>query len=141
MFKHDGFFPIYIIDANKNEEMIKDIQVNTFNSKIRVNGIEEVVDYTPNNLTKLVDEYKKNESLFYDNKKELDKTKQIYRQMLETIDIYNNETNNRLQKGGAILKNLKYDKKILTYKNIPIKINKNNQDNYISEDGEYIKII
>jgi len=98
MFKHDGFFPIYIIDANKNEEMIKDIQVNTFNSKIRVNGIEEVVDYTPNNLTKLVDEYKKNESLFYDNKKELDKTKQIYRQMLETIDIYNNETNNRLQK-------------------------------------------
>jgi len=45
------------------------------------------------------------------------------------------------KKGGAILKNLKYDKKILTYKNIPIKINKNNQDNYISEDGEYIKII
>lgn len=128
MFKHDGYFPIFIISKDNKEEEIKDIEVNTFNSKIRIKGIDDEVDYTPNNLLMIVDEYKNNEKEYYDNK-------ELYEKMLNAIDFYNKH---KLQKGGT--NNLSSSNKILTYKNIPIKIRKNNKDNYITDDGNLIGI-
>ena len=100
MFKHDGFFPIFIINKDKKEEEIKDIQVNTFTSKIKINGVNEPVDYTPNNLIKIVDEYKKNENLYIEDINEKKKNRELYNKMLETIDLYNLEKNKNLQTGG-----------------------------------------